>query len=86
MNKFLLLLSFGFLSMKVAAQNPNWSEHIAPILYNKCTQCHNQNGIAPFSLITYQDAFDTHLNIQLNVNLRKMPPWPPDPNYRQFSR
>ena len=37
-------------------QNPNYSEHIAPIIYNKCLQCHHSGGIAPLSLETYADA------------------------------
>ena len=35
------------------AQNPNYSEDIAPILYDKCLQCHNSNGIAPLALENY---------------------------------
>ncbi len=83
MKKYLLLAVASFLSSYSSAQN--WAQDIAPILYNKCTNCHNSNGIAPFSLITYQDAFDNSLSIQQDVNTRKMPPWPPDPNYRHLS-
>ena len=46
---FLLFLFPWFLF----AQNPNYSEDIAPILYDKCLQCHNSNGIAPLTLENY---------------------------------
>lgn len=85
MKKYLLLISLSIISMKNKAQNPNWAENIAPILYNKCTTCHNPNGIAPFSLISYQDAYDNRVNMQQDVSIRKMPPWPPAPAYRHLA-
>jgi hypothetical protein len=84
MKKLVLLCMLGCMSLFVFAQ-PNWSENIAPILYSKCTTCHNSYGIAPFSLITYQDAFVNSATIRQQVNGRKMPPWPPDPNYRHLA-
>ncbi len=84
MKRLILLLCFGCMSLTLFAQ-PNWSEHIAPILYSKCTSCHNSNGIAPFSLITYEDAYVNSQTIRQQVNGRKMPPWPPDPNYRHLA-
>jgi hypothetical protein len=66
------------------AQNPVWSTDVAPILYNNCTRCHNPNGIAPFSLITYSDAANNASNIAQEVSNRTMPPWPPDSSYTRF--
>src|SRR6185436_13388896 len=85
MKKILPLVFLLSVFAKVNATNPDWSVDIAPILYAKCTSCHNQNGIAPFSLITYQDAFFYKTDIQTNVNSGMMPPWPPDPNYRHLA-
>ncbi|MGE0534010.1 MAG: redoxin family protein [Pirellulales bacterium] len=33
-----------------------FSRHIAPILYANCTECHRDGEVAPFSLVTYEDA------------------------------
>jgi hypothetical protein len=83
MKKYLFLFVICFYSLDGIAQN--WAENIAPILYNKCTTCHNSNGIAPFSLLSYHDALVNDLDIQHSVNSRKMPPWPPDPAYRHLA-
>jgi len=81
MKKLLFFATINFIGSYASAQTPNWAQHIAPILYPKCTNCHNPNGIAPFSLITYGDALDNSSDIQQDVNVRKMPPWTPDPGY-----
>ncbi|MBC7778326.1 MAG: T9SS type A sorting domain-containing protein [Phycisphaerae bacterium] len=67
------------------AQAPiNWSQEIAPILYKNCVSCHRPGQIAPFDLITYQDAYDNQYSIQEAVEHKSMPPWPPDPSFRHF--
>jgi hypothetical protein len=35
---------------------PTFNRDIAPILYKQCATCHRPGEVAPFSLITYQDA------------------------------
>ncbi len=35
---------------------PNWHEHIAPIVMAKCAGCHEEGGIAPFSVAGYEAA------------------------------
>ncbi|GIV33077.1 MAG: hypothetical protein KatS3mg031_0612 [Chitinophagales bacterium] len=67
-----------------AAQSPNYSEHVAPIIYSKCTNCHRAGGIAPFKLESYSDAYTWSPFIASAVANRVMPPWPPDPNYTRF--
>lgn len=84
---FILLPLTFFLSPTASAQHngTNWSEHIAPIFYANCTSCHHEGGIGGFSLIEYQDAYPRRYAIKFNVDERKMPPWPPDPNYTHFA-
>ncbi len=53
---------------------PTWSDDIACIFYSRCTSCHNANGIAPFSLIDYNDAVAYSTGIQTAVNSKYMPP------------
>ena len=85
MRRFTILfitLSSGFLAQ---SQVPNWSENIAPILYARCTNCHNVNGIAPFELMSYSDAVSYGSDIRSDVNSGIMPPWPPDAAYSHLA-
>jgi hypothetical protein len=54
-------------------------------MYTRCTSCHHEGGIAPFSLMTYDHAVATAFGVLHSVNSGSMPPWPPDPNYRSFA-
>jgi hypothetical protein len=83
MKKLLLPLSV-FCYFAVSAQTPTFSEQVAPIMYAKCDYCHNPGGIAPFSLVTYQDAYAQRFSIAGEIGDRIMPPWPPDPKYSHF--
>ena len=83
MKKILLILLF--LPMIGFAQNPNYSEDIAPIIYGKCLQCHYSGGIAPLSLETYADAVLNAGLMQHVVSTGEMPPWPPDTAFQRFS-
>ena len=64
-----LLLAF------VAA--PTFSHDIAPILYKACAGCHRTGGVAPFPLLTYQDAGKRARLIATVTAKRYMPPWLP---------
>jgi hypothetical protein len=66
-------------------QSQTWAENIAPILYKNCSKCHNPTGVAPFSLLTYDDAYRNRFGIKAAVISKNMPPWSPDPNYRHFA-
>ncbi|MGB3074073.1 MAG: hypothetical protein WBB36_02060, partial [Chitinophagales bacterium] len=67
-----------------AAQTPDWSTSIASLLYSHCTHCHHSGGIAPFSMMTYEEASNWGFSMLTQVNAKLMPPWPPDPNYCHF--
>lgn len=58
---------------------------MAPILFSNCVSCHRPGGIAPFSLLTYSDAFNYRTSISNAVSTKHMPPWPPDDNYVHFT-
>ena len=81
----IILILFLIFPISVFSQSPNYSEDIAPILYSKCTECHNPNGIAPFSLMNYQEASTFSPQMVLSVISGNMPPWPPDTNYQRFA-
>lgn len=79
-----ICLSF-ILAKNSIAQNYNWAEHIAPILYNNCTHCHINGGIAPFSLVGYANAQSMAQSIANAVDSKTMPPWPADPRYKRYA-
>jgi hypothetical protein len=57
------------------AAAPTFSKDIAPILQNKCQECHQPNSIAPMSLITYAESRPWARSIKTRVSTRQMPPW-----------
>jgi hypothetical protein len=63
----------------------DWSTSIANIIYSNCSSCHRSGGIAPFALMSYNDANTNGQDIIDAVNDHEMPPWPADPNYRHFA-
>ena len=72
---FLFLLSSG---MALSAQTVNFSEHIAPIIYEKCTSCHRAGEIGPMPFTNYNEVFNFALTIDAVTQSGYMPPRPPD--------
>ncbi|MCS6979727.1 MAG: hypothetical protein NZM15_06480 [Flavobacteriales bacterium] len=79
------IIFFLIISLKARTQQVTWSEHVAPILYQKCTGCHHNGGIAHFSLMQFSEAAVVANAIKQAVVSKKMPPWPPDPDYSVFA-
>jgi hypothetical protein len=57
-----------------------FSKDVAPILQEKCQQCHQPNSIAPMSLITFEDTRPWARSMKQRVMTRQMPPWHIDPS------
>ena len=55
MKKFIVIFLFNY--MTSFGQSPNYSEDIAPIIYNKCLQCHHTGGIDHYHLKLIQMLF-----------------------------
>lgn len=82
MNK---LLWIGLISAAGAAEAaPTFNHDIAPILYQNCATCHRPGEVAPFSLLTYQDAAKRAKQIASVTQSRFMPPWKAEPGYGSF--
>lgn len=79
-----LLFSIIFLGTTLTFAQ-TWSDDVAQIMYDKCTQCHHPAGIAPFSLMTYNDASPIANFIATNISNDKMPPWPPEHSYQSYA-
>jgi hypothetical protein len=80
---FLTILALG-IRTNTQAQT-TWAEHVAPILYNSCTNCHISGGIAPFSLVGYSKAVANANGIADATQKRRMPPWPANSNYKRYA-
>ena len=67
------------------AAPPTFNKDIAPILYQHCATCHRPGEVAPFSLLTYQDASKRASLIASVTERRYMPPWKAEPGYGRFA-
>jgi mono/diheme cytochrome c family protein len=63
---------------------PTFNRDIAPILYQNCSNCHRPGEVAPFALLTYQDAAKRAKQIADITQARVMPPWKATPGYGDF--
>lgn len=57
----------------------------ATVIQEKCQSCHRPGQVAPFSLLTYDDARKHAAMIGEVVGNRRMPPWHADPRHGQFA-
>jgi peroxiredoxin len=69
---------------KVEVGKVNYYGDVAPIVQNKCQQCHRPGEVAPFALLSYDDAKKHAGTIREVVDERRMPPWHADPRYGHF--
>lgn len=58
---------------------------VAPILHHKCATCHRQGQVAPFSLLSYEQARRWAISIGEVIADHRMPPWHADPRYGRFA-
>jgi hypothetical protein len=52
-----------------------YNEQVFPVLRDRCGRCHFTGGIAPMSLLSYQDAVPWAESIRQELEAEKMPPW-----------
>ena len=62
-----------------------FNKDIAPIIYANCAGCHRPGEVAPFSLLSYQDAAKRAKLIATVTARRYMPPWKPEPGFGDFA-
>src|SRR6185436_14977252 len=62
-----------------------FSEDIAPILYQHCVTCHRPGEVAPFTLITFEDAVKRGKSLVKVTESRVMPPWHAAHGYGEFA-
>ncbi len=62
-----------------------YAKHVAPILQNRCQECHRPGEIGPMALLTYEAAKSWADTIQEVVQEQRMPPWHADPRHGKFA-
>ncbi len=82
MKKLYILFFTAAITINASAQLVY--KDVAGIFYNRCTACHHQNGGAPFSMMNYTETYPWVSQIKGDLNIGKMPPWPPDTNYTRL--
>ncbi len=70
-----VILAVALVVVPATGQDVTFAEHVAPILYERCVECHRPNSIAPMSLLTYEQARRFAPRIARMVENRVMPPW-----------
>jgi len=84
-----LVLALGPIGQQTHGHTPiasrfTYNEHIYPIFEDQCGSCHVEGGIAPMSLLTYQEAYPWTQSIREEVLGLRMPPWKAEDGFGQF--
>jgi hypothetical protein len=58
-----------------SGRDVTFTKDIAPILQRSCQNCHRPDGMAPMSLLTYEDVRPWARSIKAKTSQREMPPW-----------
>lgn len=77
-------LSGSALPVSAVAETVTFADHIAPILFGNCTECHRPGEAAPFSLQTFADAKKRARTLLRVVESGYMPPWKPVSGHGDF--
>src|SRR5678816_4594054 len=83
MKRFLFICLLATIPGRLSAA-VTFNKDIAPILYKNCASCHRPGEVAPFSLLSYNDAAKRAALIASVTAKRYMPPWKPEPGYGAF--
>src|SRR5258705_12244705 len=75
-----LIMSAPALAAETPGRQVTISKDVAPILQEKCQQCHQPNSIAPMSLITFEDTRAVARSMEQRGITRQMLPWELDPS------
>lgn len=67
-----------------AQEAPVFHRDVQPILQSRCQACHMPGGIAPFPLVSYEDAAAHGARIGPAVESRLMPPWKAAPGCQSY--
>jgi hypothetical protein len=78
---FLMLITAVAMPAAAGAQEQvTFTKDVAPILQQRCENCHHPGTVAPMSLVIYEQARPWAKSIKQKVLAREMPPWFIDKN------
>jgi hypothetical protein len=69
---------------KAITSKYTYNDDVFPILRDRCASCHVPGGIAPMSLMTYDDAFPWAESIRAELVAAHMPPWNAEEGYGEI--
>jgi hypothetical protein len=75
----LALAGAGAREGEATSHEVTYARHIAPLFQQKCQECHRPRGLAPFSLVEYEQVRAWSRSIRREVHAGRMPPWGLDP-------
>ena len=82
---FTVCVASSAAAANVVPVNPTFAKDILPIFEKSCQACHRPGQMAPFSLLTYDDARPWVRSIKNKVETRYMPPWHLDRTVGEYS-
>src|ERR1700730_10985352 len=68
-------LAGSAMAAELTSKPVTFAKDVAPILQEKCQECHRKGAMAPMSLVTYEEARPWAKAIRQRVIARNMPPW-----------
>jgi hypothetical protein len=71
----LIVLASLALAAEPGVAPPTFTKDVAPILQEKCQNCHREGQMAPMSLVSYEQTRPWAKAIKARVVARQMPPW-----------
>ena len=71
---------------KAITSKYTYNDDVFPILRDRCASCHVPGGVAPMSLMTYDDAFPWAESIRAELVAAHMPPWNAEEGYGELKR
>ncbi|MCW8194644.1 redoxin domain-containing protein [Proteobacteria bacterium 005FR1] len=79
------LVAVPGLEQRDAHAKISYADEIAPILKDKCVDCHREGGIGPFAMNSYNMIKGFAPMIREVVRTKRMPPWHADPHVGEFA-
>jgi len=81
---YLAMTQAEILARPAPASVVSYSNNIAPMLLEKCADCHRPMGIAPWAMTSHAMIQGFSPMIRETVLTRRMPPWHADPEIGEF--
>src|SRR5512142_1581198 len=69
---------------KAVTSKYTYNDDVFPIFRDKCARCHVEGGVAPMSLMTYEEAFPWAESIRAELIASHMPPWNAQDGFGEF--